>query len=536
MILTLIRRDPAWQVLPYATAGSVLLTLWLGSNGIAAMLGGLAGGLLVALRMYHRVGHFEAALPVDGRELLQARLFSMMLCVWMPICAALLTGEILHKRDAHLTGILMGLGVAESLAVIVLQTRRLPEFRVGQTEAALVFGACLGAFLLEFWKMPERVYWLTTAMTAVAGLLWLGWIWPGEPLSFTCAPLTVAGSPGRKAGSRRRASADVPLALHSAKQWAPLIRALYPWKSVMWLAFTLVFPVMMNNPLFGLFYGNAVFAQAIPGMNWSMTLPLPRRAILAIALCPFFVVLTASFVLRDVPPFRQLNQRILVVQVAERDQMQVPFSYWERASASAPVITSPWGETNRPEVRRVLLARYYNPYSVAQENSKRFRDWQFRRATRQLYGQEVPLSRGGDLLRMQPVVSGPRARLLMFMTVVTVAFMMIILGFLPQWPALRESRPVLFQLVTFSPIAVLVSLISLPQLVLPGLRPNIGIEIWVQSLWRVLPESIAATAGISLLVIAGLAILLDRLFAKLEMNTTYAKAMGTITDNAGSAR
>ena len=67
-----------------------------------------------------------------------------------------------------------------------------------------------------------------------------------------------------------------------------------------------------------------------------------------------------------------------------------PLEFWRILPAGqSPRIEAPWGETWLPTVQTVAGVAIYNPYSLGPANSRRFLEWQYRRATLAVYGQEV---------------------------------------------------------------------------------------------------------------------------------------------------
>lgn len=521
MIFALMKRDPAWKVLPYTVACSVVATLSLGQTGVASLFVSLAFPLLLMVRMHQRVTLFEASLPVDGRDLLKSRLYSMLLCVWLPIGAVLFTEAIRNHAAEGFLGRLPGLGTAESLAIFVMLTRQLPQFGIRPVEAALMWCGCLAAAIAGMIMMPEQTFWPTAAAIIVAGTGWLAWTWPRQTFSFTCAPGGVSAS-----GNRSR-EAFGPRELWPTTRWTPLIRTLYPWQSWIWLTLAAIMPLSMGNLAFPLLYVTSALGQAGSGINWSMTLPVSRRTVLALTITPFFVAFIASFLIGiNIWPGPQGTGN--VIRLYGPNQLQVPFTYWEKASPAVPRITAPWGETNLPVARRILLAKYYNPYSVAAENSPRFRDWQYRRATKTIYGLEIPLSHSGDAARVRPLTWAPRPRFLTLMTLISLGVILCTVGLLPQWPALHGLPSSVLNAVSAFGFLALLLLVPVP-LVLPGIGNNVVLEMWVQKLSLLLPENTVVMAGIVLLVFGCLVFLLDRLFANIEMNVSAMRSMAAIT-------
>jgi hypothetical protein len=80
----------------------------------------------------------------------------------------------------------------------------------------------------------------------------------------------------------------------------------------------------------------------------------------------------------------------------------------------AELIASPWGETARPDTLTLLGMTVFNPFTSHEENSQRFIEWQFERATTAVYGRPLTLAAydADGARHLSRVTSSPRMLLL----------------------------------------------------------------------------------------------------------------------------
>lgn len=128
------------------------------------------------------------------------------------------------------------------------------------------------------------------------------------------------------------------------------------------------------------------------------------------------------------------------------------------------MVQAPWDESHSPAVKRVWLIRSYNPFESGADNSPQFRDWQFRRATRTVFGEEVALADRTRLSQLRPVGNLLKVAALLF---IVIALMSICL--LPRWSRLRHLPPALRKYGAISLALPLVLTLALsPLLAKPG--------------------------------------------------------------------
>jgi len=145
-------------------------------------------------------------------------------------------------------------------------------------------------------------------------------------------------------------------------------------------------------------------ASACERLEWLLVLPVSRRRLLLMMLLPWLSLLIALLSLNSHIRF---DTKAPAVATGYSDVWQekppagsgtpnvlVPASFWRWAWGwKAPAIRSPWGEKTEPRTFIRLGFAFYNPYSVAPDNSARFLEWQLARATEAVCGGGVPVPR-----------------------------------------------------------------------------------------------------------------------------------------------
>jgi hypothetical protein len=126
-------------------------------------------------------------------------------------------------------------------------------------------------------------------------------------------------------------------------------------------------------------------------------LPVPRRALFAMLVVPYFLVFCAGYGLGALGADRAARRNDLVVYGPDEDswRLQVPFRAREIAwDGRVPEAVAPWGESHRPVMVSPLWrgsrAVLYSPYETPDGSSRDFVALQMSRAIRAVYGAEIP--------------------------------------------------------------------------------------------------------------------------------------------------
>ncbi len=431
-VLLLIRRDPATRLLPWMILAALAswICYWKAPGDTAlGFVTGLAIPLVMFTQPQRRATLFDAALPIDGRDFLRARICSLLLYVWVPGGIALLGAALFGRLPAEIFLLRIAAGMMlVSAAFVLCQTLFLPDFELGGVTSggmlAFLMGAQIGLVFL-----PAPVLWvllaaipLLTAALAVA-------VWPKAPLTFQ---YRIAGSSGerRQTAVARRAGAVQP---RTAK-----LRALYPWQGVLFLSFSVIYP-LINQPLLPLCFLFGFLAQSLFGVRWLATLPVSRRQIMFCLLAPYLLLYSVSQLVdlnfgisarqtRD----SRLEYRHSSIQLDPKSPQLI-----RTAADSHPVITAPWGETYQPGLYHRGNKTYFNPWASGPESSRRFQEWQFRRATRTVYGRELPLERVSELAQLRPAGIEPLVQLEVVSAADLLALLVVAIALLPNWSRLK---------------------------------------------------------------------------------------------------
>lgn len=270
MIYQLLRRDPAWKLVPYATAVAGVC-MWANSGAVGLSL--LATLMIVwPLRalVQRRATLFQAALPISARDLFAARCAAFAALVWLPPLVAagiaVLKGGSEWKTAAP---VLADFGAAATLTLLALLSVRLVELesppQLAIPQCYLGGAVCAAAFLF----LPAAP---VLAFCALATVALFVRAWRTLPESFQTAPLEA----GRPSKHRANSTPAIP--------WLILLRSAVPLRNLLFLPLICqnIFLRPANWPavcVFGIFMSGPLQMSAF----WLSALPVARRTLLAIA-------------------------------------------------------------------------------------------------------------------------------------------------------------------------------------------------------------------------------------------------------------
>jgi len=282
MIWQLLKRDPAMKTTPMIVVMFALIAIGYGflpAIARAAAVGAIAGGMIapvfLLLVLQSQRGLYEAALPIDGRDLWLSRVLSLLAVIWLPLLTLLAFGLPrlpLFEAGAVFTAIVLAVkrvGIRELSA---------PQWlgRIAQ-----VFFVCLLAmpFVLRPLKSvhwpalpsPESV--LAICLPASAALFW--WGWTSVPKSFQLSPI-----PAPDSAPALSCETSEP----SRFAWSPILRTVYGGRPML-----LMIAFVMGSLTFG--FGTAGVMAAMSQnqirarYRWLLALPFsPRRLFTLIAM------------------------------------------------------------------------------------------------------------------------------------------------------------------------------------------------------------------------------------------------------------
>ncbi|NDJ12711.1 MAG: hypothetical protein EBY17_16175 [Acidobacteriia bacterium] len=460
----LMRRDPAWRYLPVAAlVGLAALALRFESpalrGGAAGIISGLYLGFLGSARIHVRASAFEAALPIDGRDLIRARIFSLLLFIWLPVLVATTVALQFGPNAAlGLTWPLSSAAMAASAAVIFLQLYGLPGVAAANSVALgtwlTLVAASIGVAYLVRKSSDVTPAMITLAVAALLIAAFAVVTWPRYPLALQLAPLEL-----REVGTTASTSAD-------PGSWSVLWRSLFTWRTAIWFSFSAVYP-LIDNFMLPLFFVPGYLTGTYSAIRWMFPLPVSRRRLLAIVALPYLVVYGSSL-------FINLTWGI----GSDADQaldprptgLRLASPWWKHVSANeVPLVQAPWGEAHSPEIKRVWLIRSYNPFESGADNSLQFKDWQFRRATRTVFGEEIALAYRARLNHLRPLSRRPVGNLLNVAALLFIVMVLMSICLLPRWSRLSHLPPALRKYGAIALALPLVLTLALsPLLAKPG--------------------------------------------------------------------
>jgi len=523
MVLQFIKRDPAWKLTPGFTAVAAVaaaIHAFQHQSWLPMMLIFPIYIVLFTRVMPHqRVTFFEAALPVSGRDLFQARCLALMGMIWLPALAAtamlLLAGGGAHEiADIAIVALVLTLSVLLTLSV------RIKEFAAPSWLAMCSPGVGAMAIPLVTSGQPA----LVVAICAVTVLAVAAFVWSAVPEGFQCAPSDA------RVRRRSRGSATPAIA------WWPVIRSLLPWQTAIFIPISLIWSTT-GEWIFAPMYLMMSYNQTRISTRWTFALPIRRRVLLSASVLPLLLVLAGGaeigMLTGKAQPLRDL------IRLGDPQHFQtsgaidvwVNRAFWRYAPGGRiPLVRAPWGETTQPEAQRVAGLTFYNPYSVGQQNSPQFQDWQWARATERIYGRPVA---GRDLKKsvdagLRPVTLWPRMQVLSLLFIVASGLLWAWAIEMFSWQRWSRVSTVVRNTFTYSIVMVPVGLL-LADILLSSGPGTISRSLLIGGLLRlseILPDNLALVAMLGLVPLAGMWWVLERQAAVAEIPTQPVRSGG----------
>jgi hypothetical protein len=507
MIWQLVKRDPGWRNALICAAFSAIACPIV-PREFLTMFGVLVALCCLQSQPNERATLFQAGLPIRVRHLFLARIVALFAGVWLPVTggAAVL---LLAGRPAQDAGMLVEIGAGLSVLVLAVQSSRVGEIS-GSEWAYVWVGIGWAASALIAYSVPRAV------VLAVSSLLCplLFWnIWRQLPATFEVLPAKLT-----------RQVPNVGRAVEPAFVWWPILRSLFPLRTLIFL------PTLVFMPLSGQWLWISLFCfmpvlGVLGNLPWAFGLPVRRGALLAGAVLPWLTLLLSGVLgskwFAPKPSIRL--ERSAPDKISE---IRPPLEFWR--TGEAPVIEAPWGESCRPATVHLLGVAIYNPYSLGPANSARFFEWQFRRATEVVYGHAIdyadyknPHARFRPLLR--------QGRLAILNLSACACWVMLLFSFAftaMHWRFRRvfaQGHTVMGWLV-MAPMACIYVVDWLPRIQLPE---PVSISLVNALLLRVsalLPATLPAVALAAVLPVVLLCWTAARLFRGVELPQAHADA------------
>ena len=533
MILQLMKRDAAWKYTPALTLGAALAAWTVSLAGHASSyLAGLSLPIYLVLFMrvmpHQRATFFEAALPVAARDLFAARFLAIESMVWFPALAATIT-LALRGYQARTVAAPPAVAMFLTVAVLAILSVRVTQFASSPwlTMTCPVLVAVAAVPALEF----SNTLLLTAGSLAVACAIG-AYAWRSIPPAFQSAP-------EKAVQERRKQGTAAPVT-----PWWPVLRSLFPWQSLLFIPISVVWAAS-NDWLFAPLYLMIAYSQTRVTLRWTQALPLSRRALVLAATVPSLIVLACGAEV-GLLTGSALGKGDLVrmgdpqhVRATGTLDVDVNHAFWKLAPGGRiPVIEAPWGEKFQPPALRVPGLTFYNPYATAQSSSYEFGDWQFARATRDVYGRAMTPRELAERKygKLRAATQTPRMQILTVAAFVAMAlgwaWVLELLSWYPLMLIPAWARTALSTAAVLVPVG---GVLLLDLLAGTGFRSVSGPALqWVLlAISRALPDSLFAVAGVACLFIAALFWLLGRqaesaeLPQKVEENQTLFARLGS---------
>ena len=403
MIFQLLKRDPAWKVFPYFVlifaAGAFaaeyersIIVMPLAIATIAATTGATQSQDLAA--------RFFAGLPIAKRAIFLSRVLAVMALIWIP---ALTAAAVCRALGSYGAGPFVAIGALSMPMALVYQWLWIREIRLRTWVSTIMIGSVVG--------------WMCTAMAVFPGVIPIPFV---PVLTISCVASAAIFVAAWRSVLRFREPA-----VRQTRNTTPVRRRIwpgFPWWLVSWWDL-LLWVVLGNLTLTSAWTSALLFVWTGPirqreQQRWLDPLPVSRRLLFRVRTAPLQIALAAGYLVgsqvgmaggwmgtshmislgtgRSWPTNR-------VTSSCETLNVTPPIDYWKPARGSVPIVRAPWGETYQPPVVRVYGMNVYNPYATGCENSHRFMDWQYERASTDVYGRPMPVSDVG-------VVAVPRVR------------------------------------------------------------------------------------------------------------------------------
>jgi hypothetical protein len=270
MIYQLLRRDPAWRLMPVAAAAASLCIL-AGSSAVGIpVLATLLGASPFLAGVHRRATLFQAALPISARDLFATRCAAFASLVWLPLLVA--AGVAFLKGGSEWKGaasVLLDCGAAATVTTIAVLSLKPMEIESPEQLVISLWYLGAGVFAAAFFALPAVP---VLAFCAIASVALFVRAWRALPKSFQVAPVEA-----QRPSSRRQAESASPV------PWLILLRCTFPLSSLLFLP--LVFQVLFTHAAawpvvcsFGLFTSILLLSNSC----WLHALPVARRKLLTI--------------------------------------------------------------------------------------------------------------------------------------------------------------------------------------------------------------------------------------------------------------
>jgi hypothetical protein len=553
VIWQLVKRDPAWQMMLYVAAGSVVVRGFGSSDpsqALATVLGFIAITMCISVRGFRqRYTMLQATLPIEGKQLFLARILSLLAFIWVPIVSASAAMSVAGNWTWQSQMSLLEYLAVATLGILLVQCVRVQTIDPPAWLTIVVFGVVvISVPMAGQLQKPVVLIIALIAGCVLASVALFVKAWREVPKSFQLAPTDFQREPFY---ARFQRSGPSMQAIH----WWPVFRSVYfgDWRTGIWASGMLF--VLIQCAIFG--SGFALFALIyIPmsssgyrrGLRWLVHLPIPARKLMWVVWAPTTAaaVIGLAFNAADINGLLVPQKTAVMLGPSqawgrtpfggadadprETFNVQVPAAFWRWArGGTVPVTEAPWGERYQPRTSARWGFAFYNPYSVGRENSQRFLEWQFLRATEAVYGRAIPVSQSRDLARMKPILQQPKAQAIVAAIALLYFLLQMCALHLSGWWRVRYARGGFRASLAMAPMFAAFLFILAP---FPDFAGGYFFNTLLLRLSRILPDSLWMLALMTATIMAGLYWLAEKLWREnefsqiqIEMRTLQAQAV-----------
>ena len=394
MIWQLVKRDPAWRAAQFCVAAGAAICLALPREII--VLFPLVSVAWFRGQPHERATLFQAALPIGACDLWLARVISFLALAWFPVAGGV-TMLLLAGKPLGDAVTLMEIGAGLTVSVLALQSWRVRELEAPVWARILAVAVLCVFIALAKFMAPAGVLMLCGATGAV--LFWN--IWRQLPPAFEVLPAKVTSE----------VSSQVTLTA-PALVWSPILRSLFPPK--VWLFLLIILLQFGSNQwlMVAVFWVGPI-QSALGQASWAGSLPVRRNALPSAIVLPGISSVLLAFLLHGLFTRNQTPIQFDWLNAHNASAVRTPVEFWRVApQGKAPLIQSPWQESWQPQIVRIGGLAVYNPYGMGPDNSRRFFEWQYLRATVAVYGHQIPFEDYKRLASLRPLNRQARLMLL----------------------------------------------------------------------------------------------------------------------------
>lgn len=461
MILRLMRYHLAP---PFAIAFSLLCA----ASIVALPAFGLALGLpfffVIWRAMPRRGSRFEAGLPIHGRQIVLARMFSALLVVLLPLVAWAVAQLVRGHPDSSTPQMLEYVAIA-TLAVMLPFAQRageLTEPAAWRVVVPWMLLAAASALILDKLTAATGLVIFSLAIVTTCYVLQAA-----VPAALQVASMAIH----KHASADAPTSGDAPTPPVSFAPWRIVLRSTFSPRTIFWIPL-LILGSWMGNSFFYLFIVTLSVTPIVRyRIRWMSALPLSNRSRLGMLLVPCVVVSLACLMIGraiHTAPFRPKDRAAREAPTPShnlryrKNRTQVPLEYWGRVrNGRHPIITAPWGESVEADTISILGVMLANPFSTDAQSSQRFVEWQFERATAATFGRSISMASYDSSATLPPtVLSTPRMQFLNAGAIVSTLLLLIFLIELGHWNLFKRQHliPKLGDAASILPIGVVMGI------------------------------------------------------------------------------